>query len=253
MSSMYTFLDSSVIWTGNETPNGYCLEENCNNKLDNVCGPFCCQHTEEISQLVVGPSLVDPNILGLFASKPNSVENQPIFKKNDLVGSFGGRLYIYQSKRQCDAHHERIAVNKETLYSVGWETRDFETNEKLHCILDSQHPHSGVTRYANSSITYNNVKFGHSFENSALLLLQFDVPVLYGTHRISEYPGIVATKNIYQGEEIITNYGSDYWTLDEIQMLDKPIQEFLAGNRTIEPPFFYQDRRNTQLKIKSLI
>ena len=58
-----------------------------------------------------------------------------------------------------------------------------------------------------------------------------------GGATIDSLPCLVASRDIYDGEEIITDYNSDYWTKEMIQTLPIETQNYLKGLSNRKPLF----------------
>ena len=143
--------------------------------------PYCWQHTQSIQKLKVKDSQVAGK--GLYAAKL-SKENKKkkkmwrgkvvVFKKTEKVVKYGGKLY---TKEQFNRKYP------------GDYTVPYALELKGKKYLDARSTKAGVGRYANDCK-------GTRLPCNA---------------RLSENGFIVATKNIYEGDEILVPYGRDYW------------------------------------------
>lgn len=249
MGTYYVIDNTATVWLGKEyfEPQwNTCLYDDCNERLELFGGgPFCRRHTVMRHNLCVSASRVADNMLGVFALHSDPVDhNTVVFKAGDTVAAFGGRLDLFRSKRLFDVYDNRTSKLTETSYVLTWETTDATTGRPIYACLDGEYRHSGVARYINSAIHTKTASFGLEYVNCEMQVLVLQEPVAIDNHHISEFLGLVACRDIYAGEELITDYGQSYWNDAFLSKLDTDVQEFLSGRRETAPSFWSAGRKS---------
>lgn len=144
----------------------------------NTCkyGPMCWQHTRNKYGVNVKKSRIDNGGLGLFAHK-------------DLAAN---RFIPYKGKRISTARYDQMFPDDYTMeYAVD--------DSMANVTIDASKTNSTVARYAND---------GRNRRRNNAELANADVD------GDGEDDGVFlrTTRNIRAGEEILTDYGDDYWT-----------------------------------------
>lgn len=217
-----------------------CLHKDCT-RIVSKSGPLCEKHCLKVDKLFLGPSRIDSKIRGIFAGscqhaimypRQSKSKKVPIFYVGAIVARFGGIISVQKNEH----HHDESA--KYSSYVIAYVDEDAVTGERIHVYLDSCLESSGMGRFANSIVRYEDRVFGEKYKNCDLRLTYTNVKLQIGEFHINKLPSLVATCDIYEGDEIITDYGTGYWTIDLIQKMSKDVQKYLFHKTNDEPQFF---------------
>jgi len=235
-------------------------------------GPYCAEHARIFYSLAVRPSRISPQIRGLYADaspydilhtsrrvaptynaqylsrtqrRNRETRKTPIFRKDDTIAHFGGIVRVFDHKQTSPDD------GAESSYLIQYKTVDTATGKDVFVYVDSCIEPSGFARFANGVVSYNGRSIGAEHVNSVLTISERGAgdgggyPI--GKNCIADIPSLVATRDIFHGDEIITDYGKDYWTESVIKsQLPKDWADYLlfdsladgAGNEPPCPPFF---------------
>lgn len=147
-------------------------------------GPYCWIHTESLSHLRVLPSHVPNAGLGLYAMKRKAHNNEIVFKKDDKITDYKGRILT-------NAQYLPL-TNAQTTYVI-------QTSNNKY--INANRTNDPVGRYVNDCRGPHPVVNWRNNCNSRFACAN-------GANQCS----IRATKNIRQGNEILADYGNAYWT-----------------------------------------
>lgn len=151
--------------------------------------PFCTQHLHKIAHLQVRKtSLINNathqplNFDGLFARCWPVIEalSGPIFKKGDLIIPFYGEVMTPFTFRQ--------------LYKEGEYTAVYCAHTQ-HLVIDAAYVR-GVAALANSA-------------HRSSMPLAVNAELVQGNK--NQFPSLFAIKDIWDGDEILLDYGSSFW------------------------------------------
>ena len=241
----------------------------CSKKIADI-GPYCRDHSILYHNLEVKPSNIDQKIRGLFASvstlnvaeirhvrsncthetvdtlrlrhlTPLEYSNYmdrkvPLFLQGDLIAPFGGMLSIFEKNENSssDQNNDESTTNSYII--------EFSDDKNLRVLMDGFIESSGLARFANSVIESScGRSIGEEYFNAEMVCINIEAtPVSVGKHFVRKIPCLIARKNIFHGEEIITNYGAQYWTVDFINSLPKEKADYLNAKTDKNPNFFEQ-------------
>jgi len=196
-----------------------CQEHTNGSRCENRSGhdiDLCDDHLKQ-HKLIIKPSGIQNAGLGLFAASTGRNVRKPCFKKGDLIREFSGRVL-----KKSDLSY---------LYDVV--SRRGRRNSTL----------VNVATYAHT--------IGRVIRDSACLRTAAD----YSNHANDQEAnaearedGLYALKNIMNGQEILWNYGEDYWrdsehsielSSDETDSMDSVPEEPPAGAYSLnQEPIF---------------
>ena len=239
----------------------------CKRQISDI-GPFCEEHSILYQNLQVKPSNISRKIRGLFAvaSKLNVAEIRhqrstcvktgsteispirfltesefadivnhkvPLFYSGDVITYYGG-VFAIDKKDIRDAGP--LDPNKPASYVISYSSDDAEI------LIDGFIESSGVARFSNSVIKKNGKTIGEEHWNAALGFGNIEnTKVKIGECLLNKFPCLIACRDIFDGEEIITDYGEDYWTSEMTEQLPKETSDYLDGKTDKKPLFFKTD------------
>lgn len=157
-------------------------------------GPYCWIHTRSKMWLQVKKSQVPNAGSGLFANKPGARQNEIVWKKNAKICPYQGPLITRNQLERKYGDTDDTVAEYALHIGDGWYIDPYKTN-------------AGVARYANDC-------HGTDLRCNA----KFDT----GSHKIVDPKKrqaktfVVATRDIRNGEEILSNYSGNnesasYW------------------------------------------
>lgn len=236
----------------------------CGKKISDI-GPYCDEHSILYHNLQVKASNIDCQMRGLFAcaSTLNTVEirrfgyisdtldnlwlrlltkteytnytnrERPIFEKGDIISPFGGMLSVGGDKKI--AIENELAKKNTHSYII-----EYSDDSNACILMDGFIESSGIARFANSVIESAHGRIlGKEYHNADMVCINIEkTPVSIGAHFVSKIPGLMARKQIFHGDEIITNYGAQYWTCDFINSLPSEKADYLNAKSDQKPDFF---------------
>lgn len=256
---------------------GKCSKTLCGLGISDI-GPYCREHSILYQNLDVRESKIDPCIRGLFAcaSKLNTSEIRhsmckltgkkrntnheskneliplrclseeeqegfknrsiPVFKTGDVVCHFAGAFSV-------KPHNLLDLGSADPLHPASYVLL-YKCNGK-DILVDGFIESSGIARFANSAIVTNDRSIGKEHINTIMSYVNLEnVHVLLGDTKVNLMPCLVATRDIYDGDEIITNYETEYWTPEMIMHLPQAVQDYLNGKTDKKPLFFKTEKAN---------
>lgn len=159
--------------------------------------PYCWQHYQKINRVIIKRSGVPGAGFGLFVCDRTKKKGEVVFKKNDLIAQYNGD-----------------ALNNAELnsrYGSGGQTATYTWyNDKLKVNLDSAckrylgafaNDPKGTGKRANTTLKHKKV---NQRDRDHINHLRYkDLP--------SRVSGLVALRDIKNGEEVLVNYGADWW------------------------------------------
>lgn len=171
---------------------------------------FCSQHLRTIKKLVIAPSrhLIKNGLqgLGLYAvanTRPYQTDengtiirdNEIIFRTNEVIDEYCGELLTQQ---ELDDRYDEAGVDGLGSYTLELGTRKSNSWKRRHPrrFVDAQCAGTAAV-YAND---YRNLELSASSRSNARLE---DDTTTHGR--------LVASRNIHHGEEILVNYGKEYF------------------------------------------
>lgn len=237
----------------------------CSKKISDI-GPYCDEHSILYQNLQVKPSNIDCKMRGLFACAStlntveirrfsydcNKIENlwlrllteteytkytnreRPIFEKGDIISPFGGMLSVGGGDNTSESDKQLIDKNMHS-YII-----EYSDDSNARILMDGFIESSGVARFANSVIESAQGRIlGKEYHNADMVCINVEkTPVSVGAHLVNKIPGLMASKQIFHGDEIITNYGAQYWTCDFINSLPSEKADYLNAKSDQKPDFF---------------
>jgi hypothetical protein len=238
-------------------------------------GPYCRKHSIEYENLSVDPSNIDRRMRGLFArtSPYNVVEMRrlayvehgacttaasdsdcslrslskrelaaytkrqlPIFVRDEVIAGFGGVFHVMLSKNRA-----LIGSNTgKSSYLLEYETKDLLTGEQLFVVVDGCIESSGLARFGNSALRYGRRSLGTEHVNAMidLLCVALEHGVQVNGWHLASVPCLTATRDIYDGDEIIVDYGTAYWTDEMLENMQPATRNYMTGRTRVKPAFF---------------
>lgn len=191
--------DGTVYW---ESP---LYRAKCNGKLDDgtICGkytsrihPYCHGCTIRHFRVAVSPSLQGPGAgLGLFADDASKHEGDVVFQAGVFIAPYMGEIVSEE-------------VLEERYTGVNGESEDEV------CCPYAIETSEGET--VDATLLRGPAAFCNDSKLKKYNAVLSEVPIL----------GIVATKPIHQGEEILVSYGKQYWKSKHFKFditVDKPL------------------------------
>lgn len=159
--------------------------------------PYCWQHYQKINRVRIAKSSVPNAGFGLFVCDTTKKKGELVFKKKDLIAQYNGDVLD--------------AAQLNLRYGEGGQTATYTwNNSDLNEYLDSAckrylgayaNDPKGTGKRANAKIDYK-------------LVNQRDRDHI-NPHRYRDLPdrisGLVAIKDIYNGDEIFVSYGAQWW------------------------------------------
>ncbi len=172
--------------------------------------PYCWQHLKLHSHLRIGRTrLRDANgnryrFKGLFACNVKKHDNAVIFKPNDIIMTYYGEQL---NQQQLDTRYpgDQVAPYVVPIWPSpqryrrrGRRVRYRERPVEVY--IDSALMR-GVASLANDALPGSQCALGDPCMTNAMLLTTGD----------NNYPEVIATTNIRNGQEIFVAYGQNYW------------------------------------------
>lgn len=246
---------------------GKATKSQCSVPVSNF-GPYCREHCIMYLNLDVRPSNINPSMRGLFAcmstlnvheirhcrtstlpanqerkkdipllknldqSEIDEIRNKrkPLFYAHDVIGFFGG-VFFKKPPVSLDSG------SMDPLHPSSYVLSFYCDNQEV--IVDGFIESSGVARFSNSIIKTKTKTIGLEHLNSTLGIVNMGKTIMkLGDVCVTAMPCLIAARDIFDGEEIITDYDTEYWTDEMIKQLPKKMQDYLAGMSDEEPLFF---------------
>lgn len=161
--------------------------------------PYCWQHFQKINRVVIKKSKVPGDSgFGLFVCDPSKGRDEVVFRRNDLIAQYNGEVLS--------------SVQLNARYGSGGQTAPYAwENNVTGDILDAAckrflgafaNDPRGTRKRANAKISHKHV---NQRDRDHINDKRYtDLP--------ERLPGLVATRDIRNGEEIYVHYGSDWWS-----------------------------------------
>lgn len=159
--------------------------------------PYCWQHYQKINKIVISKSNVPNGGFGLFACE-STVNGEPVFRKGDLICDYGGDIL---NGAQLSARYG--SGGQTAVYAFGDpDSANFIDSACKRYIGAFANDSKGSKKRSNANIDSTFVKQN---DRDRINKMRYR-PLPPG-----KVIGLVATRNIFNGDEIYVNYGADYW------------------------------------------
>ncbi len=256
---------------------GKCSKTLCGLGISDI-GPYCREHAILYQNLDVRESKIDPSIRGIFActSKLNTSEIRHSMykikthkrKASDVVKDEPVELRLLSQEEQAEFKNRKKPIFKPRdvvcYYAGAFSVKpddlpDVGSTDPLHpasyvlvykcngkeILVDGFIESSGLARFANSAIVTKDRCIGKEHVNTVMSYVNLEeVHVMLEDTKVNLMPCLVATRDIYEGDEIITNYEADYWSDEMIAHLPRATQDYLNGKIDKKPLFFKTEEAN---------
>ena len=168
----------------------------CNRKTVRAL-PYCWQHYQKINRVIIKRSTVPQAGFGLFACDRNKKRGEVVFKKNDLIAQYNGEIL---SNAELNARYG--SGGQTATYTWYNDVTDQNLDSACKRFLGAfANDPKGTGKRANAKLDYKRIK---QRDRDHINELRYtDLP-----HRV---PGIVAQRDIRNGEEILVKYGANWW------------------------------------------
>lgn len=154
-----------------------CKKPQCN-RLVSVGLPFCLEHTRDMLQLEVKPSLIPNAGLGLFAyNVKRGKKRRPVFKAGTEIVSYKGNVLSLQEIEKLYGSRQPGSLEFTAPYTIKWKNKYID---------------SACKRGIGSMLNYSQVP-----------------NALFEDHAGGVF--IKARRDIYHGDEITADYGPNYF------------------------------------------
>jgi hypothetical protein len=166
---------------------------------------------------------------------------EPIFVRGDLVAHFGGVFVITPTKYASQQEEDALNASVESSYLLQYEDHDLLTNARYFVTVDGCIESSGLARFSNGVLRRGARAIGLEHVNAEISFIELSVEhqLEIDGHRPTSLPCLVATRSIYANDEIIVDYGDEYWTDGMLQQeLPPAVQDYLFARTDVPPPFF---------------
>jgi hypothetical protein len=161
--------------------------------------PYCWQHMKKIDGVVAQPSTIPNAGMGLFACDPESSRRTVVFKTGDFITQYAGETL---TQPELDERY-----GKDGLAPYAWAIPgrdDFLDAACVRSIGALANSHHGTRQKPNAEIEIigdENLSEQRRARKNALRA--FSLP--------KKMMGLVATRPIYNGDEVLVDYGPEYF------------------------------------------